>query len=153
MDNSMEIKFRATLLNEGLARIAVVQFINYLHPTMETIGEIKTIISEAVSNAIIHGYKMDDSKDVFLRATVEKDVLEIVVTDFGKGIEDLELAKKPHYTTRPDLERAGMGVTIIDTLSDEFILRSVVNMGTKVIVKKKIHCTNLNEEESGSYIK
>ena len=101
MDNSMEIKFRATLLNEGLARIDVVQIINYLHPTMKTIGEIKTIISEAVSNAIIHGYKMDDSKDVFLRATIEKDVLEIVVTDFGKGIEDLELARKPHYTTSP----------------------------------------------------
>lgn len=138
MTNNMELKFKATLANESLARTAVVAFLECLHPDMETIGEIKTIVSEAVSNAIIHGYHLDASKDVFIKCSLAENELEITVSDFGHGIPDIELAKTPHYTTRPDLERAGMGLTIIESLADSFAIRSVLNMGTKLVIKKAI---------------
>ncbi|HBD06268.1 MAG TPA: anti-sigma F factor [Firmicutes bacterium] len=136
--NSMELRFKATLKNESLARTAVISFIESLHPTAEIVGELKTIVSEAVSNAIIHGYHLDASKDVYVKGDIEDDVLSLIISDYGQGIKDIDLALTPHYTTRPDLERAGMGLTIIESLSDSFKIRSVINMGTRVMVTKKI---------------
>ncbi len=136
--NSMELRFKATLKNESLARTAVISFIESLHPTAEVVGELKTIVSEAVSNAIIHGYHLDASKDVYVKGDIEDDVLSLIISDYGQGIKDIDLALTPHYTTRPDLERAGMGLTIIESLSDSFKIRSVINMGTRVMVTKKI---------------
>ena len=129
MSNSMELKFKASISNELLARQAIVAFINPINPTYEEIGEYKTIVSEAVSNAIIHGYHFDASKDVYLKATILEDEVEIIVRDYGIGIKNLEEARTPHFTTRPDLERAGMGLTIIETLSDSFSISSVEGMG------------------------
>lgn len=136
MTNNMELKFKASLINESLARTAVVAFIESTKLGMDTISEVKTIISEAVSNAIIHGYRLDATKDVIIKCSLVENELEICVLDFGRGIPDVELAKTPHYTTRPDLERAGMGLTIIEALSDSFTIRSVLNMGTKLMIKK-----------------
>ncbi len=136
--NKMELKFSATLENEALARIAISSFIAPLNPSLEDISEIKTMVSEAVSNAIIHGYGFDMSRDVILRCELEKRTLTIIVIDYGKGIENLEEAKRPHYSSRPDLERAGMGLTIMETLADDFEIRSVYGMGSKVIIKKNI---------------
>lgn len=138
MTNNMELKFSATLSNESLARTAVVSFISALNPSMETISEIKTIVSEAVSNAIIHGYHLDASKDVYIKCATDGKFLDLIISDFGRGISDIKMALTPHFTTRPDLERAGMGLTIIQSLSDSFEIRSVINMGTKIIVKKKV---------------
>ena len=134
--NEMELKFKANLVNESLARNAVISFISFLNPTMEQISELKTIISEAVSNAIIHGYKLNSERDVLIKATVDQETLSLAVIDYGVGIADIELAKKPNFTTRPDLERAGMGLSIIESLADEFEIKSVVGMGTKLLIKK-----------------
>ena len=146
MINEMELKFKATLANELLARQSVVAFIAPLNPTFDEIGEIKTIISEAVSNAIIHGYHFDASKDVYLKAVIYEDYIEIIVKDFGVGIEDIKKAKEAHYTTRPDLERADMGLTIIETLSDDFSLKSVPGMGCKLVIKKNYKSLKVQSE-------
>lgn len=148
MKNIMELKFSATLENESLARTAVSLFISPLNPTLEEIGEIKTIVSEAVSNAIIHGYDFNDEKFVTLRCELSGNLLTISIIDYGKGIKDIEEAKRPHYSTRPDLERAGMGMTIMETLSDSFDVRSVYGMGSKVVIKKELSNTKTYEGES-----
>ena len=134
--NTMEVRFSATLMNESFARMVVTSFIAPLNPTMDEISEVKTIVSEAVSNAIIHGYRLDASKEVVMKATIDKDSLTLIISDYGIGIDNIELALKPSFTTRPDLERAGMGLTIIQSLSNEFAIRSVIGMGTKIIIKK-----------------
>lgn len=143
----MELKFKASISNELLARQAIVAFISPINPTYEEIGEYKTIVSEAVSNAIIHGYQFDASKDVYLKATIYDNEVEIVVRDYGVGIKNLEEARTPHYTTRPDLERAGMGLTIIDTLSDSFSISSVEGMGVKLVIRKKYSLNRINDEQ------
>ena len=147
MSNSMELKFKASISNELLARQAIVAFISPINPTYEEIGEYKTIVSEAVSNAIIHGYQFDASKDVYLKATIYDNEVEIVVRDYGIGIKNLEEARTPHYTTRPDLERAGMGLTIIDTLSDSFSISSVEGMGVKLVIRKKYSLNRISDEQ------
>ena len=141
--NEMELKFKANLVNEALARNAVISFVSFLNPTMEQISELKTIISEAVSNAIIHGYKLNPERDVIIKAAVDKETLILSIIDYGVGIEDIELARKPTFTTRPDLERAGMGLSIIDSLSDDFEIKSVVGMGTKLVIKKNLMNSNI----------
>ncbi len=147
MSNSMELKFKASIGNELLARQALIAFISPLNPTVEEIGEYKTIISEAVSNAIIHGYQFDASKDVFIKATIFEDEVEIIVRDYGVGIKNLEEAKTPHFSTRPDLERAGMGLTIIETLSDSFSISSVEGLGVKLIIRKKYSLSKISDEQ------
>ena len=141
--NEMELKFKANLVNEALARNAVISFVSFLNPTMEQISELKTIISEAVSNAIIHGYKLNPERDVIIKPAVDKETLILSIIDYGVGIENIELARKPNYTTRPDLERAGMGLSIIDSLSDDFEIKSVVGMGTKLVIKKNLMNSNI----------
>lgn len=141
--NEMELKFKANLVNEALARNAVISFVSFLNPTMEQISELKTIISEAVSNAIIHGYKLNPERDVIIKAAVDKETLILSIIDYGVGIDNIELARKPNYTTRPDLERAGMGLSIIDSLSDDFEIKSVVGMGTKLVIKKNLMNSNI----------
>lgn len=147
MTNSMELKFKASISNELLARQALIAFISPINPTYEEIGEYKTIISEAVSNAIIHGYHFDASKEVYLKVTLYKDEVEIVVRDYGVGIKNIEEAKTPHYTTRPDLERAGMGLTIIEALSDSFSISSVEGMGVKLVIRKKYSLNKILDEQ------
>ena len=147
MSNSMELKFKASIGNELLARQDLIAFISPLNPTVEEIGEYKTIISEAVSNAIIHGYQFDASKDVFIKATIFEDEVEIIVRDYGVGIKNLEEAKTPHFSTRPDLERAGMGLTIIETLSDSFSISSVEGLGVKLIIRKKYSLSKISDEQ------
>lgn len=143
MVNKMELRFSAISSNEALARVAVSTFIAKNNPSLNMISEIKTIISEGVSNAIIHGYKYDESKEVVIKCSLEEDTLKLQIIDFGVGIEDLDLAKTPHFTTRPDLERAGMGLTIMNSLSDEFTISSILGMGTKVSITKQLHETNV----------
>ena len=147
MSNSMELKFKASISNELLARQALIAFINPINPTYEEIGEYKTIVSEAVSNAIIHGYHFDASKDVYLKATILDDEIEIIIRDYGVGIKNLEEARTPHFTTRPDLERAGMGLTIIETLSDSFSISSVEGMGVKLVIRKKYSLNKYLDEQ------
>ncbi len=136
--NHIEIKFNAITSNIAFARTAVCAFIAPLNPTLEELAEIKTLVSEAVSNAIIHGYKQDAKRYVFLKANYKEQNLDIVIQDYGVGIEDLEKAMTPCYTTNSEDEHAGMGITIMQSLSDSFSIRSSLGLGTKVYIQKTL---------------
>ncbi|MCI8543685.1 ATP-binding protein [Acetatifactor aquisgranensis] len=156
MRNEMEIIFDALSDNEGFARVAVAAFITHLNPTMEEMADIKTAVSEAVTNSIIHGYEnlcgygrpggQDEGSacekanpgKVKLRCVLEKNILHIEVTDSGKGIEDVERAMEPLYTTKPELERSGMGFAFMEAFMDELEVESAPGQGTTVRMIKKI---------------
>ena len=116
--NQMEVTFSAILENENFARTVVGAFLAQLNPTVDEIIEFKTIVAEAVSNAIIHGYNQDSKCQVVIKMIVEGRRITLIVQDYGKGIESIEEVKTPFYTTAKDLEHAGMGLTIIETLAD-----------------------------------
>ena len=132
MTNKLEIKIAAMLENEGVVRNAVASFVSSYNPTLEEIIDIKTILSEAVSNAIIHGYEFDKTKDVYVKATINDHVLEIIVQDYGKGIENVQEALKNHFSTKKENEKTGIGFTIMRSLSDQFEIQSSLNVGTKL---------------------
>ena len=134
--NKIELKFSACIENEPFARTAIASFILPLNPDLDELSEVKTIVSEAVSNAIIHGYNYDITKDVLLKAKITDNILEIIVQDYGVGIENIEQALKFNFTTRTDQERAGMGFSIMQTLSDKFDIRSQKDIGTRVTITK-----------------
>lgn len=136
--NQMEVTFNATLDNENFARTTVGAFLTQLNPTIDEVIEMKTIVSEGVSNAIIHGYNHNAECQVFIKMTIEGRTVQLIIQDYGKGIENLEQVKTPFYTTKKDLEHAGMGLTIIETLADELEIESVVNIGTKLIITKRL---------------
>ncbi len=136
-DNEMELNFLSKSNNEAFARITVAAFAAQLDPTIEELADIKTAVSEAVTNSIIHGYE-DTEGIVKVKATLLENVIEIEISDNGKGIEDIELARKPLYTTKGNLERSGMGFTIMESFMDEVEIHSVVGIGTKITMKKKI---------------
>lgn len=136
--NQMEVSFSASLDNENFARTTVGSFLTPLNPTIDEIIEFKTIISEAVSNAIIHGYNHNSECQVIIKMQIEDREVKLIIQDYGKGIENLEKVKTPFYTTAKDLEHAGMGMTIIETLSDTFEIESVINIGTKLIITKRL---------------
>lgn len=135
--NEMKLRFDARSVNEGFARIAVAAFITDMNPTLDEISDIKTAVSEAVTNAIIHGYDNPEEK-VEVTCRVDGPYIEIEVTDTGKGIPDIEKAMEPFYTTRPELERSGMGFAFMEAFMDEVRVSSVVGEGTKVWMRKKI---------------
>lgn len=134
----MEVSFSATLDNENFARTTVGAFLAPLNPTIDEIIEFKTIVAEAVSNAIIHGYNHNPKCQVVMKMTIDARRVTLIVQDYGKGIENLDEVKAPFYTTAKDLEHAGMGMTIIETLADSLEIESVVNIGTKLIIKKTL---------------
>lgn len=136
--NHIEIKFNAITANIAFARTAVCAFITPLNPTLDELAEIKTLVSEAVSNAIIHGYKQDAKRYVFVKASYKDQNIEIIVQDYGVGISDIEKAMTPCYTTNSEEEHAGMGITIMQSLSDSFSIRSSLGLGTKVTIEKSL---------------
>mgnify|MGYP001624916257 CR=1 FL=1 len=136
-DNEMNLEFLSRSKNEAFARITVAAFAAQLDPTIEELADIKTAVSEAVTNSIIHGYE-DTEGIVKIRARILDNTIEIEVSDTGKGIEDIELARKPLYTTKANLERSGMGFTIMESFMDEVDIESVVGLGTKILMKKHI---------------
>ena len=135
--NEMEIIFDSKSINEGFARVAVASFMSQLNPTLEEVADVKTAVSEAVTNAIIHGYEKDVQK-IWIRCRMEESVLNIEIEDHGIGIDDIELAMQPLYTTRPELERSGMGFSFKEAFMDEVHVESNVGKGTIVKMKKKI---------------
>ena len=136
MKNEMKMEFDAISANEAFARVAVAAFVSELDPTLEEVSDIKTAVSEAVTNAIIHGYDDMDGGKVNIRCVIEQDVLHVEVMDKGKGIEDIEKAMEPLYTTKPELNRSGMGFPFMEA----FEVLSVPGEGTTIIMKKKIGC-------------
>ena len=145
-DNEMKLEFLSKANNEAFARIAVAAFVSQLDPTIEELADIKTAVSEAVTNAIVHGYE-DTEGIVKVVAKLFSNTVEIEVSDTGKGIEDVELARKPLYTTKANLERSGMGFTIMESFMDEVEIDSVVGLGTKIKMKKMIKKVSIDDEE------
>lgn len=138
MKNYMEMKFRATLSNVMFARGAVASFLLDQDLTLNLINEIKTIVSEAVTNAIVHGYENDSDKLVFLSLLIENNLLTITIKDDGVGIENIDQAREPLYSTKEDEERAGLGFTIMDIFADSIEVISSLGVGTSVICTKKL---------------
>ena len=136
-DNEMKLEFKSKTSNEAFARITVAAFVSQLDITIDDLSDIKTAISEAVTNSIIHGYDNEEGT-VKINARIFADTLEIEIIDNGKGIEDIELARKPLYTSKPDLERSGMGFTIMESFMDDVKVQSLIGLGTKITMKKKI---------------
>lgn len=136
-DNEMQIEFMSNPNNEAFARIAVASFVAPLDPTIEEISDIKTAISEAVTNSIIHGYE-ENKGIVTIKARIKENVVEMEIIDNGKGIENIEQAREPLYTSKPELERSGMGFTIMESFMDEMRVESTLGKGTTVFMKKII---------------
>lgn len=137
MNNSMRLEFPANSDNERLARNVAAVFIIELDPTLDELSEIKTAVSEAVTNAIIHGYNEGEGT-VVLEGYIRGDEVEFVITDSGKGIEDIEKAREPLYTGKPEMERSGMGFTIMETFMDKVSVESKVGKGTTIRMSKRI---------------
>jgi stage II sporulation protein AB (anti-sigma F factor) len=136
----MDLTFSALSENESFARVTVGAFIAQLDPTMDEMTEIKTVVSEAVTNSIIHGYHNEPDGMVYIHVTLDQGTIELTVRDEGMGIEDIDEARQPLYTTKPELERSGMGFTIMENFMDEIKVISEPMIGTTVYLKK--HLTN-----------
>jgi len=134
--NYMKLEFSSKSSNESFARVVVAAFASQLDPTLEELSDIKTAVSEAVTNAIIHGYEYGEGV-VLVEATIENNSIEIIIQDNGKGIDDIDKAMEPFYTSKPDLERSGMGFTVMETFMDELVVESNIEKGTKVRMVKK----------------
>ncbi|UUZ79512.1 anti-sigma F factor [Paenibacillus sp. P26] len=136
--NFMTLQFASRSENEAFARVTVAAFVSQLDPTLDELTDIKTVVSEAVTNAIIHGYDNRPDGIVTISAEIEHDIVRITVEDRGTGIEDLELAKQPLFTSRPELERSGMGFTIMENFMDEVEVTTAPGEGTTIRMKKRI---------------
>lgn len=143
-DNEMKLEFLSKSNNEAFARISVAAFASQLDPTIEELADIKTAVSEAVTNSIIHGYENTEGK-IEVICKIFANTIMIEISDNGKGIENVDMAKEPLYTTKPDLERSGMGFTIMDSFMDDLEVESILGLGTKVTMKKVIQ----KQEEKG----
>lgn len=133
----MKIEFLSKSQNESFARVAVASFVSQLDPTIEEMADIKTVVSEAVTNAIIHGYDKSNEK-VVIECKIIGNTIMIIIEDFGNGIDDIELARQPLYTSKPELERSGMGFTVMETFMDEVFVESHKGIGTKIQMTKRI---------------
>lgn len=136
-ENEMKLEFISKSNNEAFARISVAAFASQLDPTIEELADIKTAVSEAVTNCIIHGYE-DEEGLITIVCKIFANSISIEISDNGKGIENVDMAKEPLYTSKPDLERSGMGFTIMDSFMDELEVESILGLGTKVTMKKII---------------
>jgi len=136
--NFMELHFAARSENEGFARIAVAAFLSRLPLSMDEIEEIKTVVSEAVTNAIIHGYEGNEQGTVMISTFYDQYAIEIIVEDQGIGIADIEEARQPLFTTKPELERSGMGFTIMENFMDELEITSEIGRGTRIRMVKNL---------------
>ena len=137
MTNEMKLELDSRSANEAFARVTVASFMTQLNPTLEEVSDVKTAVSEAVTNAIIHGYENHVNK-VQIYAGIEGRTLHLEISDRGVGIPDVKKAMEPLYTTRPELERSGMGFSFMEAFMDEVQVESEPGKGTIVRMKKII---------------
>lgn len=137
IENEMKLEFLNKGANEAFARITVAAFASQLDPTIEELADIKTAVSEAVTNCIIHAYE-NRQGIIKINAKLKGNEIIIQISDNGKGIENVDVAKEPLYTTKPNLERSGMGFTIMESFMDTMKVESIVGLGTKVTLTKTI---------------
>lgn len=135
--NEMELVFDSRPVNEGFARVSVATFMTQLNPTLEEVSDVKTAVSEAVTNALIHGYD-GKVKKIMIRCWIEGQTLYVEIRDEGKGIENVEKAMEPLFTTRPELDRSGMGFAFMEAFMDNVYVESELGKGTLVRMKKTI---------------
>lgn len=140
-DNSMELIFDSKSENESFARVVVAAFCTRLDPTVEEIADIKTAVSEAVTNCVVHGYEGGEGR-ITLKCQIVDNQVTIMVHDDGVGIDDINQAMEPLYTSKPELERSGMGFSFMEAFMDELEVKSGRNGGTTVIMKKRIGVEN-----------
>ncbi|WP_186578304.1 anti-sigma F factor [Aquibacillus kalidii] len=132
MKNTMNLEFSSVSSNESFARVTVAAFVSQLDPTMDELTEIKTVVSEAVTNSIIHGYNNRKDEKIYISCTLDDDVVEMEIRDYGIGIENIDEAIQPLYTSKPELERSGMGFTIMENFMDKVEIKSHPDEGTTV---------------------
>lgn len=144
MDNYMKLEFLSKSNNESFARVVVAAFASQLDPTLEELSDIKTAVSEAVTNSIIHGYEYKEGL-IIIESSIKDNEIEIIIKDEGNGIKDLEQAMEPFYTSKPDMERSGMGFTVMDTFMDSLTVDSKSDKGTTIKMTKKFK--KLSDEE------
>lgn len=146
VENEMKLEFISKATNESFARITIAAFASQLDPTIEELADIKTAVSEAVTNCIIHAYENREGI-IKINAKLKDNEIIIQISDNGKGIENVDIAKEPLYTTKPNLERSGMGFTIMESFMDSMKVESIVGLGTKVTLIKTIKKQEEQEEE------
>ena len=138
-DNEMRCCFKAVSRNESFARVCAAAFASGLNPTVRDITDIKTAVSEAVTNAIIHGYENDPDNlvSMYCKIIAESREMEIEISDDGVGIPDIAQAKEPLFTSKPEMERPGLGFTVMESFMDSLEIQSEVGKGTRIIMRKK----------------
>ncbi len=137
MKNEMKLEFDSISANEAFARVTVAAFMAQMNPSMEEVADVKTAVSEAVTNAIIHGYQGEIHK-ITISGRIEEQQLQLEIADQGVGIQDIKKAMEPLYTSRPELERSGMGFLFMEAFMDEIQVSSKPGEGTVVVMKKMI---------------
>ncbi|MGP4107361.1 anti-sigma F factor [Virgibacillus sp. L01] len=142
MNNEMYVEFSSVSENESFARVAVGSFVAQLDPTMDELTEIKTVVSEAVTNAIIHGYNNEPDHLVSISCILQDGEVNLTINDDGIGIGDVDEARQPLYTSKPELERSGMGFTIIENFMDSVEVKSTPDQGTTVHMTKQLTFSN-----------
>lgn len=135
--NHVHLTFDAKSVNESFARVVVMGFMTDMNPTLDQLQDVKTAVSEAVTNAIIHGYQEEEAQ-VEMSCLREGQKLTIIIEDHGIGIPDVEAARQPFFTTKPDMERSGMGFAFMETFMDELEVYSKLGEGTRVTMTKYI---------------
>lgn len=143
MQNNMKLVIPSKSQNEAFARVVVASFASQLDPTIEELADVKTAVSEAVTNSIIHGYE-NKIGEIKIECIIEGNMLKIVIKDNGKGIEDVDKAMEPFYTSQPELERSGMGFTVMQTFMENLFVESS-ETGTKIVMTKEFKNTSTEE--------
>ncbi|MFQ9446722.1 MAG: anti-sigma F factor [Christensenellales bacterium] len=138
MNNQMELKFSAIPENEAFARMVVSAFLVQANPTLSIVSEVRTAVSEAVTNAIVHAYE-ETSGYVMLRAWIDENDIRLEIEDQGKGIENIKQAMQPVYTSHPEQERTGMGFALMQSFMDHVRVQSSLGNGTIVFMRKRLH--------------
>lgn len=133
----MKIEFESCSENEAFARTVIAAYITRLNPTLEELSDVKTAVSEAVTNCIIHGYDGGEGT-IHMECTINGREVTVMIEDYGVGIEDIDKAMEPLYTTKPEWERSGMGFAFMEAFMDELQVESVFHEGTKITMKKTI---------------
>ena len=137
MADTLKMQIQSKADNEAFARAAVAAFITRINPTLEEINDVKTAVSEAVTNVVVHGYDSEEGI-ISLNVQIDNNTVTITVEDYGKGIDDVKRAREPLYTTKPDEERSGMGFTFMEIFMDELTVESAIGKGTTVHLSKII---------------
>ena len=155
-EQHMKLEFESRSVNESFVRTVVAAFLLRMNPTVEEMEDVKTAVSEAVTNCIIHGYE-NEVHTICLNADIYEDCLTVIVEDRGRGIQDIEKVMEPLYTTKPELERSGMGFSFMEAFMDELRVTSKPGEGTTVLMRKKIGRTVRTGSEgkldgSGNYL-